>query len=187
MFYATWSKGFRPGGINRQPGLAPYNPDFLINYELGWKTSLGPLRWNGAVYHQLWKKFQFSFLGENSLTVVQNGRDATINGIETDINYVRGGLTLDCGGGLHRRQDQGQHLRGRGRSDAQLRRSPGCRRSRRSRAMTNSSHHRAERHAPAGHAEIQDHGHGALHLGHGAGQGARADRRRSPGFGAVGA
>ena len=43
MFYATWSKGFRPGGINRQPGLAPYNPDFLVNYELGWKTTLGRL------------------------------------------------------------------------------------------------------------------------------------------------
>ena len=96
MFYATWSKGFRPGGINRQPGLAPYNPDFLINYELGCKTSLGPVRWNGAIYHQLWKKFQFSFLGENSLTVVQNGRDARINGIETDINYVHGGLSLNA-------------------------------------------------------------------------------------------
>ena len=96
MFYATWSKGFRPGGINRQPGLAPYNPDFLINYELGWKSSFGPLRWNGAVYHQQWKKFQFSFLGENSLTVVQNGRDARINGIETDISYVSGGLTLNA-------------------------------------------------------------------------------------------
>ena len=96
LFYATWSKGFRPGGINRQPGLAPYDPDFLINYELGWKTTLGPLRWNGAIYHQEWKKFQFSFLGENSLTVVQNGRDARINGIETDINYVHGGLTLNA-------------------------------------------------------------------------------------------
>ena len=94
MFYGTWSKGFRPGGINRQPGLANYNPDFLTNYELGWKTSFGRLRWNGAVYHQLWKRFQFSFLGENSLTVVQNGRDARINGLETDINYVTGGLTL---------------------------------------------------------------------------------------------
>jgi outer membrane receptor protein involved in Fe transport len=96
MFYATWSKGFRPGGINRQPGLAPYSPDFLINYELGWKTTLfgTRLRWNGAIYHQLWKKMQFSFLGENSLTVVQNGRDARINGIETDINYLVGGLSL---------------------------------------------------------------------------------------------
>jgi len=96
MFYATWSKGFRPGGINRQPGLAPYAPDFLINYELGWKTTLGPVRWNGAIYHQRWKDFQFSFLGENSLTVVQNARDANINGIETDVNYVRGGLTLNA-------------------------------------------------------------------------------------------
>ena len=96
MFYATWSKGFRPGGINRQPGLAPYNEDFLTNYELGWKTTFGPVRWNGAIYHQLWKTFQFSFLGENSLTVVQNGRDAQVNGIETDVNYVRGGLTLNA-------------------------------------------------------------------------------------------
>ena len=94
MFYATWSKGFRPGGINRQPGLASYNPDFLINYELGWKTTFGPVRWNGAIYHQRWQKFQFSFLGENSLTVVQNGRDANIDGVETDINYVSGGLSL---------------------------------------------------------------------------------------------
>lgn len=96
MFYATWSKGFRPGGINRQPSVAAYKPDFLTNWELGWKTSFGPLRWNGAIYHQLWKKFQFSFLGENSLTVVQNGRDAVINGIESDVNYVRGGLTLNA-------------------------------------------------------------------------------------------
>jgi iron complex outermembrane recepter protein len=96
LFYATWSKGFRPGGINRQPGLAPYDPDFLVNYELGWKTSFGPLRWNGAVFHQIWESFQFSFLGENSLTVVQNGRDARINGIETDLSYINGGLTLNA-------------------------------------------------------------------------------------------
>ena len=96
LFYATWSKGFRPGGINRQPGLVPYDPDFLVNYELGWKTTFGRFRWNGAVYHQLWKKFQFSFLGENSLTVVQNGRDAKINGIETDVGYSEGGLSLNA-------------------------------------------------------------------------------------------
>ena len=96
MFYATWSRGFRPGGINRRAALAPYDADFLTNYELGWKTTWGPLRWNGAVYRQDWKKFQFSFLGESSLTVVQNGRDARINGIETDISYVAGGLTLNA-------------------------------------------------------------------------------------------
>jgi iron complex outermembrane recepter protein len=96
MFYATWSKGFRPGGINRQPLAPPYAPDFLINYEAGWKTTLldGRLRWNGAIYHQDWDDIQFSFLGLNSLTVIQNGRKARINGIETDINYIVGGLSL---------------------------------------------------------------------------------------------
>ena len=96
MFYATWSRGFRPGGINRQPNAPAYDPDFLTNYEIGWKTTLGPVRWNGAIYHQKWKKFQFSFLGENSLTVIQNGRDARINGIETDVSYVSGGLSLNA-------------------------------------------------------------------------------------------
>ena len=28
MFYATWSRGFRPGGLNRAPGTPPYDPDF---------------------------------------------------------------------------------------------------------------------------------------------------------------
>jgi iron complex outermembrane recepter protein len=96
MFYATWSKGFRPGGINRQPLAPPYRPDFLINYEAGWKTTFlgNRLRWNGAIYHQKWEDIQFSFLGLNSLTVIQNGRNARINGIETDINYSEGGLSL---------------------------------------------------------------------------------------------
>jgi outer membrane receptor protein involved in Fe transport len=96
MLYATWSRGFRPGGINRQPNAPAYDPDFLTNYEIGWKTSFGPWRWNGAIYHQIWKKFQFSFLGENSLTVIQNGRDARMNGIETDVSYVKGGLSLNA-------------------------------------------------------------------------------------------
>jgi iron complex outermembrane receptor protein len=96
MFFATWSRGFRPGGINRQPNAPAYDPDFLTNYELGWKTSFGPLTWNGAIYHQIWKKFQFSFLGENSLTVIQNGRDATIDGIESNVSYIAGGLSLNA-------------------------------------------------------------------------------------------
>jgi outer membrane receptor protein involved in Fe transport len=96
MFYATWSKGFRPGGINRQPGLPGYQPDFLTNYEAGWKTTFwgSRLRWNGAIYHQKWTGLQFSFLGQNSLTQIQNGRDATVDGIETDLNYMQGGLSL---------------------------------------------------------------------------------------------
>jgi len=96
MFYATWSRGFRPGGINRRGDVAPYDADFLQNYEIGWKTTLldGRLRWNGAIYHQLWKKFQYSFLGLNSFTEIHNAKDAKVNGIETDVSYVNGGLSV---------------------------------------------------------------------------------------------
>ena len=38
MFYATWSEGFRPGGVNRRGTFPPYKADFLTNYEIGWKT-----------------------------------------------------------------------------------------------------------------------------------------------------
>ncbi len=96
MFYATWSKGFRPGGINRRGDVPPYDADFLINYELGWKTTFGPFRWNGALYHQRWKKFQFSFLGQNSFTEIHNGKDANIDGVESDVNYVAGGFTFNA-------------------------------------------------------------------------------------------
>lgn len=107
MFYATWSRGFRPGGINRQPNAPAYDPDYLTNYELGWKTGFGPIRWNGAFYHQVWKKFQFSFLGENSLTVIQNGRDAKVRGVETDVGYVGGGLTLNAAAAYTRAKTSG--------------------------------------------------------------------------------
>jgi outer membrane receptor protein involved in Fe transport len=96
MFYATWSKGFRPGGINRRADIAAYAPDYLYNVELGWKTTFGPLRWNGDVFHEIWKKFQFAFLGANSFTEIHNGKDAKINGIETDVSFVHGGLTINA-------------------------------------------------------------------------------------------
>jgi len=107
MFYATWSRGFRPGGINRRGDVPPYDADFLNNFELGWKTTLGPVRWNGAIYHQQWKKFQFSFLGQNSFTEIHNGKDANIDGVETDLNYVRGGWTLNAAAAYTRAKTKG--------------------------------------------------------------------------------
>lgn len=98
MFYGTWSRGFRPGGINRRATVPPYDPDYLTNFEAGWKVSFAnnAVRWNGAVFTQKWKKFQYSFLGENSFTEIRNGSDARIKGIETDISYVGNGLTLNA-------------------------------------------------------------------------------------------
>jgi iron complex outermembrane receptor protein len=96
MFYATWSRGFRPGGINRRADIPAYAPDYLTNYEIGWKTTFGPIRWNGAIFHENWKAFQFAFLGANSFTEIHNARNARINGVETDISYIRGGFSWNA-------------------------------------------------------------------------------------------
>jgi iron complex outermembrane recepter protein len=93
MVYATYSKGFRPGGVNRISDESlggPYQPDYLINYEMGWKTEwLGStLRFNGALFWEDWENFQFSFLGPFSGTIITNGGQARIKGIETDLEWA---------------------------------------------------------------------------------------------------
>jgi outer membrane receptor protein involved in Fe transport len=98
MVYATWSRGFRPGGINRRGTLDPYRPDELDNYELGWKTMLGPVRFNGSVYQQDWNGIQLSFLGANGLTEIRNAGIARIRGAEADIGYSQGGITFNLNG-----------------------------------------------------------------------------------------
>ncbi|MEE4450167.1 TonB-dependent receptor [Novosphingobium resinovorum] len=101
LVYATWSRGFRPGGINRRSTLPPYGPDKLDNYEIGWKTMLGPIRFNGAVYQEDWNDIQLSFLGENGLTLIRNAGVARIRGIEFDLGYRRNGLSLSLGGSFN--------------------------------------------------------------------------------------
>jgi iron complex outermembrane receptor protein len=92
MVYVTYSKGFRPGGVNRteQAGVGPYAADFLTNYEFGWKTQWFDhrLRWNGSAFDEEWKNFQFSFLGPNSLTIIENGGNARIRGVESEIEFA---------------------------------------------------------------------------------------------------
>ncbi len=98
MVYGTWSRGFRPGGINRRGNLPPYGPDTLDNYEFGWKTSFGPVRFNGAIYQEDWNNIQLSFLGANGLTEIRNAGIARIRGIEADLSVRQGGFTFSLGG-----------------------------------------------------------------------------------------
>ncbi len=97
MLYATWSEGFRPGGINRRGTLEPYQADFLTNYEVGFKTSWAGnrVRFNGAIFQDDWDDFQYSFLGQNGLTEIKNAGQARIKGIEADLVWkVSDGFTL---------------------------------------------------------------------------------------------
>jgi outer membrane receptor protein involved in Fe transport len=61
----------------------------LSNYELGLKTSSfdNTLVWDTAIYNEDWNKFQFSFLGPNDLTIIENAPQANIKGIETQLSW----------------------------------------------------------------------------------------------------
>ena len=100
LLYATWSEGYRPGGINRRGTLDPYKSDFLTNYELGWKTTWAGNRllFNGAVFREEWEDFQFSYLGANGLTEIRNAGQARINGVETELRW-RAGYNFELSGG----------------------------------------------------------------------------------------
>ena len=90
LIYFTYSKGFRPGGVNRGQDLPNYQPDYVTNYEVGWKTAWfgNRLRWNGAVYLEDWDNFQFGFLGANGLLIEANGGEAQIPGVESDVSWA---------------------------------------------------------------------------------------------------
>jgi outer membrane receptor protein involved in Fe transport len=100
LVYATYSRGFRPGGINRRGELPPYKPDYISNYEFGFKTSWlnNRVRFNGALYQLNWTDIQLSFLGANGLTEVRNAGNARIRGAEFDL-FARAapGLTFGLG------------------------------------------------------------------------------------------
>ena len=98
MLYFTASEGYRPGGLNRDPGLAAfgvaaYTPDVLTNYEIGWKTTLagGRVRLNGAVYMSDWESVQYTiydFSLSRCCGSVYNLGDADIKGLEVDITAL---------------------------------------------------------------------------------------------------
>jgi iron complex outermembrane recepter protein len=89
LLYATWSEGFRPGGINRNPFVGDYEADFLTNWELGWKTQWGgSVQFNGAVFFLEWDDLQRAFPGSNGITQVDNAPSAEIKGVEAQLLWA---------------------------------------------------------------------------------------------------
>ena len=99
LVYATWSEGYRPGGLNRDPGLIvsagtqAWIPDIMTNYEIGWKTTSpsGRVRFNGAAYFMEWEDVQYTIY-EFSLSAccgnVYNLSTAEITGVEFDLTAL---------------------------------------------------------------------------------------------------
>jgi len=70
-----------------------FRSDTMENTEFGWKTTMldGRLRFNGSIYMIDWKDIQVSQFDSQHisiLTVVDNGGDAEIKGMEGDIVYA---------------------------------------------------------------------------------------------------
>lgn len=101
MVYATYSTGFRPGGINRPVGYAPYDKDTLSNYEMGFKTTWFDhrLRLNGAFYYERWNGIQYGLTDPvGNVTSFVNAGDANVYGVELDGELRLGGFTFSATG-----------------------------------------------------------------------------------------
>lgn len=101
--YATYTRGFRAGGINAQGGLPvgvrqDFDPEYSNNFEVGYKSTF----WNNRIHFNLatylinWKDLQF-FNNVAPFTFVrENVGDAYSKGIEVEANVIPvKGLQLD--------------------------------------------------------------------------------------------
>lgn len=89
--YATYSRGYRVGGINPNAGLLPsiqaaYKSDKVDNYEAGVKTTSldGRLSIEASVFHIKWNGIQARLFGPapQYYSYVTNAGDARVNGVE---------------------------------------------------------------------------------------------------------
>ncbi len=96
MAYFTASKGFKGGGFQNSaskafPAAAPYQPETVTNYELGYKTELfdRTVRWNTAIFHMDYRDLQVQqTLASCLCNVISNAPGATIKGVETDLQWA---------------------------------------------------------------------------------------------------
>lgn len=104
MVFATYSEGFRSGGGNllKPVSVLPssYDADFLINHEVGFKSSWmnNRLRVNVVAYRMVWEDIQL-FVDDPQVNVFSTGvinfAEAEVNGVETEIVFaVTEGLEL---------------------------------------------------------------------------------------------
>jgi outer membrane receptor protein involved in Fe transport len=106
MVYLRWATGFRPGGPNALPPVAPpdvpreFGADKTSNIELGVKSSLlqGLLSIDASIFHVDWTNIQLLEQVDNT-GIDGNGGKARSQGFEWAVGYVPlHGLTLQWTG-----------------------------------------------------------------------------------------
>ena len=91
MLYASYSEGFKSGGIQSSIQATPlqaatvFNPEEVESWELGFKSVLldNRLRLNVALFHVEYSDLQF-IAGTGALVVTTNAAESTTDGIELD-------------------------------------------------------------------------------------------------------
>ncbi len=110
LYYASASRGVRPGGVNTSnlaekgcgQDYGPYQPDSLWNYEVGAKTrSLdGRLTVNAAAYYIKWKDVQQGETLPCSYQITENAGAAVVKGGELEMqSLIAAHLQLGLGVG----------------------------------------------------------------------------------------
>lgn len=118
MIYGLYTRGKRPGGINRTRGVpffpATYVSDLMDNYEIGYKSTFGggQGRFNVTAYHMAWSDYQLELVDPSSVQcddaagnpdpslaedgicgqpwqqVVANAGKAHITGVNAELDYA---------------------------------------------------------------------------------------------------
>ena len=94
--YATFSQGFRRGGVNafplsgyyqESPAILNYKPDKADNYEVGVKGGFdNGLRYSADVFYINWKDPQIGISTPNTWPVAVNGKSAASKGVEFEVH-----------------------------------------------------------------------------------------------------
>jgi len=95
MTYATYSEGWRSGGVNplRSQSILPedYDSDTLKNYEIGLKSEWfdRSLRFNAVAYYMKWEDIQIQVNDPNIFSLgIINFSEAEIQGFEAEITWI---------------------------------------------------------------------------------------------------
>lgn len=91
LLYATYSKGFRAGGLNKRtfdPDYYTYDPEYSNNFEIGAKTTWFDNRMtaNLTAFYIDWQDMQVTAFARSSASItIQNAGNATSKGVEFEL------------------------------------------------------------------------------------------------------
>jgi outer membrane receptor protein involved in Fe transport len=100
MAYALFTRGKRPGGVNRSRGEPffpnAYNPDIMDNHEAGIRSTFGDGRgrFNLTAYYMKWDQYQLEQVDPSSTPCDASGAAAAVSGLAADSSVKTAGV---CG------------------------------------------------------------------------------------------